>query len=301
MIKASLLVLLAACAVDDVSDIEAEPIAFRCPAFGCGVNTATGPDGQFFDVLDRTGVNPNEDGVRVSEFKLGSIKLKLEVELDRLVGVDKNGHRYVGNDLDGAEMQMSTPSGSFRVVFEDVDPIGIEFWAGTAKEVVEVYDLRVYAPNGQSAWACHEPVPGWAGRSYSAIAFEGDSYDKKWKTVTDDYGSTWFNLACAGSYEAKLHLLRHTYAGGFNDAGVRQYPTDPWQRQTYLKALTADFFGDGGTFTVTGTPLRYTDAAGFHPDNFTGARPEAYWDQDGAICLAWGLSRPPYVFTATPP
>jgi hypothetical protein len=118
-----------------------------------------------------------------------------------------------------------------------------------------------------------------------ALVFTGDRYDANKKTVTAGK-SDWFNVACAGSAIAKMHLLRHTTAGA---AGGLQTTVD--QRQAMLKMLTDDICGTGYSFTKDGEDVYYTDVRDWHPPVPAGstlptnARVEAIWSKDGAICL----------------
>ena len=150
-------------------------------------------------------------------------------------------------------------------------------------------------------------------QSHLAIVFEGDRYDLGNKTIREfdkraplaagaadgeeGSGAAWFNLACAGTAAAKMHLLNQTRAGV-----LYQYPdpvparsTTIAQRQAVLKMLTADYYGNGQSFTVNGRPLLYTDSEGWFPfrdwvtvdveDQGAIASIEAVWGPDGAVCL----------------
>src|SRR5262249_31439197 len=110
----------------------------------------------------------------------------------------------------------------------------------------------------------------WAPVEHSAIAFAGDRYDPVQKIVTDTVrGTQWFNLACAGTATAKVHLVRHTNAGAWSPStwhpGVditspgAPYHTAPQLRQAMLKMFAADYCGSGFPFTVDGQPLLYDD------------------------------------------
>lgn len=283
---------LSACAVDsdsDPSNREPEPIARSCGPFGCLQNTAMGPDDEVFDELDASGELANADGVRIVSFTLhGGIPAKLHAQRDRLVAYDSSGAAYEGDALDGAVMILSKHDvPTFEAEFS-VDTTGVAFWGGDTSETVEVYDIlvrRIGASGGKRA--CRNnlpPVNEWVGVPYAAVVFEGDRYDHDAHTVSDSAGSTWFNIACAGGYPAKLHLLRHTWAGGFSKFGKRYWPTTIAERQTYLRAITADYHGNGLSYTRSGVPLLYGDAAGIYPMP-AGGTVEAIWNEDGAVCL----------------
>jgi len=139
----------------------------------------------------------------------------------------------------------------------------------------------------------------------AAVIFTGDHFDKT-RTVLDQKGGGWFFLACDGTAAAKMHLLRHTAAGSYaGDPGSNVDPrtTTLDQRTAMLKAITADYCGDGNTWTGDGTPLYWTDARGWFPsapdrsDLFTRVRSgslpvEAIWGASGALCLNGPRRRP---------
>lgn len=292
MIKASLFVLLAACAVDSTVDPspDLEPIARPCSAFGCWENTATGPDGEVFDELDSTRKQANAHGVRIETFTLsGGRPAKVFVERDRLVATELNtGIRREGDELDDAIMVLSKDGlPAFEALFQ-VDTTGVQFWGGDTTDSAWVYDIRVrrLLDTGPGKPACRLPAyqPDWFGAPHAAVVFEGDRYDDPQHTVSDSVGSPWFNIACAGGYPAKLHLLRHTWAAGFGSDGIEHWPTKVWQRQAYLRAIVADYKGDGTSWTETGVRLDYGDVAGIHPIRSSGTL-EAIWTEHGAECL----------------
>jgi hypothetical protein len=113
-----------------------------------------------------------------------------------------------------------------------------------------------------------------------AVLFAGDRYDADRKTVTATGSATagWFNIACAGTALAKLHLTRHTEASQI----VR---TTAIERQAMLKMFTADVCGDGSSFTVHGRPLLWADANHLTRFQRTAASLEAVWTDRGAVCM----------------
>ena len=122
----------------------------------------------------------------------------------------------------------------------------------------------------------------WESIKGMAVIFRGDRYDEKAKTVNETGGTdTWFNIACAGTTVAKMHLLRHTWAG--NRDGRR--PTSENQRQAVLKMLVADYCGNGKPFTVDGHPLVYAYNKAWEPsvDFTTAASLDAVWNASHAV------------------
>jgi hypothetical protein len=116
----------------------------------------------------------------------------------------------------------------------------------------------------------------------SVVILAGDRYDLDAKTVSaGDDG--WLTLACAGSAAAKMALLGY---GPNADVDGEDAPPTPAQRQATLKMITADYCGDGHSYTADGTPLRWENAAGtvIAPD-VEPSDLEAIWSANGALCL----------------
>jgi hypothetical protein len=144
-------------------------------------------------------------------------------------------------------------------------------------------------------------LPDWQGIEYAAIAFAGDRYAADHTVSESDPHGPLFNLACAGTAMAKMHLLRHTQVQG--EAAMRQplpvMPPSDADRQAMLRMLTADYCGDGSTYTNNGHPLIYNDANHWFPapgrpvpqiplDGSTNGHIqsfEAVWGPGGAICI----------------
>ena len=176
------------------------------------------------------------------------------------------------------------------------------FWTGSPTPVVPVYTFT-YKPHDvilNSKPLCQPTTEaGSVSFSGTALIFRGDRYDATHKTVSETgAGDTWFNIACAGTAVAKMHLLRHTFAG--TDPGAPAATVG--QRQAVLKMLTGDYCGTGAAFTETGHRLLYsyyqpgwdrTQPVPFQPWNALEAPPtppparslDAIWGPDGAVCV----------------
>ena len=160
----------------------------------------------------------------------------------------------------------------------------------------DLYDRPVEsAPNEKEMVCKGESLEGgalWQGVQHAGIFFEGDHFDADHKTISATAPKDgWFNLACAGTVIAKMHLLRHTRAGSAtSDHSPRK--TTIKQRTAMLKMMTADYCGDGKAWTADGTPLLYTNPRGWYPHpriDVAGAAKdgtlEAIWGPEGALCL----------------
>ena len=97
----------------------------------------------------------------------------------------------------------------------------------------------------------------WGGdtramKKHHALVFEGDRINVRTLTV-DSIEPRWFNIGCAETALAKMHLNGHTHPAAL-------YSGLPFvsrlERQTFLKMITGDYCGHGRPFTVAGQPLR---------------------------------------------
>lgn len=110
----------------------------------------------------------------------------------------------------------------------------------------------------------------------------GETYDGETKTVNT--GMTgWFTLACAGSAAAKLKLLGYGPQSKFPGTTA---PASPAARQATLKMITADYCGEGESYTENGTPIVWANRAGTVDDDlYTPGQVEAVWTANGALCV----------------
>ena len=285
----------------------------HCPDFGCGANSPTVGDGVAFDELDSSRQQEDSHGVKIVSAIHDGISVDLKVVRHWLSATTQDDRRTLlaHRDLIGTVITVMTrrETGDLEheLKIEDVDEKSLGFWAGVAEKVpfykITARRIQPPAPDGQKfepicklTVAAGEPV--WAPVEHYAIAFTGDRYDAVHKTVADVApGTTWFNLACAGTAPAKMHLMRHTNAGA---NGNPDYATTIEQRQAMLKMFAADDCGTGKSFTVDGQPLKYGDSKHWYPETPTterldphgaGARLpfvstiEAEWNENGVVCL----------------
>jgi hypothetical protein len=126
------------------------------------------------------------------------------------------------------------------------------------------------------------------GLQHAGFLFAGDHYDKKRRRVESvKSGEGWFNLACLGTVPAKMDLLRLT-----NASSTATRTSKDSDRTAIFKMLSADYGGDGTTWTADGTKIQYVDRDGSWEveglKSMVETSPfqiEAVWGANGALCL----------------
>lgn len=264
-----------------------------CPEWGCTGNSPVIGPYQLHE-LDLDG-NPNEQGVRIEGIRLGGVPVKVVFkDGDRIVALDGNGNGYEGAQLNGLTFFLGSPSERFRMQITQVTPKPVsptKFWIGRP-ERIETYELKFAYETAPQDYrpVCKNPPPAessqtgevWT-KNFEAMLFTGDRYDGRKKVVTAasyDEARRWFNVGCAGSVLAKLHLNRHTTASSDDD-----HRTHLEERQALLKMYTGDFCGEGYAFTEAGTPLHWENLFGWRKLDGNEVGFEAWWDARGARCL----------------
>lgn len=279
----------------------------NCPEEDCGLNTGT-VNGVYFSNLSLA-KKLNTSGVQLIGFDLLPAGMtQLDVVNDRFVAynADRSQSRW-GQNLVGAELKVLVNKEEFRIKITQVhlsDPPG--WWAANNNiGRLETYELQWRNPNALPPSSpstltqlCRaEPAAGGT-LQFDAIIFEGELYKDDTKQRYVPLASEgWFNVACMGSAVAKEFMMRHTQ--------VSKPPIDntsPAERQALMNAWTANYCGDGVSFTKTGEPLRMRDnkkwihpASGWSWEYDIGHEPdgelpqlvsyEAIWNETGAVCL----------------
>jgi len=259
-----------------------------CPDWGCGTNGAWLGQGVVFHDLDASGLKFNSAGLKIRTFHDATgHTLAVEVDHDRLRGVRNDGTALEESALIGSTFELIDRQ-------EQVYDLTITNYGTTTYWVDGDREVPVYGfefadsdtPEKRSP-LCRPPSDGgtaWQPISGMAVIFRGDRYDAVKKTVVETGGGdTWFNIACAGTTVAKMHLLRHSWAS--NEDGA--HPTTVPQRQAVLKMLVADYCGDGRPFTVDGHVLSYTyDQSWELPVDWSAVQSiDALWGPAHALCL----------------
>lgn len=285
---------------DDAPQTE-EATRTRWPSWGAGTNSATVGDGLLFDELDSSG-RPNSSGLWIDHAYITRagrrVPVAIAVRRHDLEAIDSYGTTYSGYALIGAVIVLKHElSGPYEIHITDFYAQDLQFWAGPP-EIVPFYEMKARREADVQKpleYVCRKELltsePVWGRAGHSALVFQGDYYDPIAKTVSAVPDSlpldsdSRFNIACAGTAPAKMHLTRHTRAGGIDARGVLVYPTSVSHRQAMLKMFTADYCGTGTSFTIDGFPLTYSDGRTQFARWFDATGIEAVWKARGAVCL----------------
>lgn len=258
--------------------------AVVCSGFGCNDNSPIVAGAPFYE-LHRGGL-ANDQGLKVVGFRgRNGTKYQVDVRQARLVGLDVAGNVVLDTpDMTGAVLTVrDAAQQSWELTVLDVGMMA--FWGQPGGGAATTYRIGVRGPNGEGAMRnlCSSPpaAADWPGGSVmDAMLFEGDRYRpiEKIVSATGAQATGWFNIACAGTATAKLHLMRHTETSSVT-------PTTRDERQALLRALTAAVCWGSDAFTFKGEDLNVYDRKSVMPPPIAGATIEGLWGPSGAICL----------------
>lgn len=289
---------LTACMTDPVEDVSVSESALAsCPKWGCGENTPEVPPFPFHEL--NVYKIPNQEGIVLDGFVKGGVVYNPRIENGTQLVAYHPSNQFIkltGTALEGGYLRLLLPNSTkYAVKVSKVRLASaadaVSYWVGppTTMETYEL-DYQGIAGTKDSGPLCKNPPtrdegPGRAWEAPAeAILFTGDRYDVDAKTVTaignNRYTHGWFNIACAGSVLAKLHLNRHTTPGS-----TAPYTTTLSDRQAMLKMYAGDFCGSGWPYTQAGTPLEFTNSYGWLPILAPVQSHEAVWTASGAACL----------------
>lgn len=295
--RAAVTVVTAVTAVPPVTTIDGDP----CPEWGCGENSPVMGPWRFHE-LDVNGA-PNAEGIVLLDFQKDGVSYHPEILDGSQLIATSMSQTLTGTALTGGYLRVLTQGGTTLGAVYHINIVKVSaqasslvrFWFGRPTSI-ETYQLTYSGPGGGGTTAeqplCNSPpdstpTTGPVGQSWvqplEAILYSGDRYDAAHKLVTASSYSTsggWFNIACAGSALAKLHLTRHTTAG--SGPG---YTATAAQRQAVLKMYVSDLCGTGHAWTRKGTPLHWTNAPQWSQLDGTEFAHEALWTDGGALCL----------------
>lgn len=286
--------LIAACAVetgdegvgsDDVAAGvalgSAEQALLSCPDWACGQNGPSLNNRSFHELSENGDVNA--EGFAMSGLVKNSLVYSARVVGSKLYGVRSGSPTLTGAALAGAYFWVAHETGYFAKVYV-AQVIQVPLWGGPHRgAAVEAYRLEWETPFDEHRTnLCANPpqdkpqspqllnLPG-----EFTVLFEGNRYDAKAKKLLPG-DRAWFNLGCASHAISKLFLTGLTNATG--NATLQE-------QQAALKMLTADYCGDGTSFTVGGEPLYWKTSNGYMAFYGNPTTLEARWNENGATCL----------------
>jgi ADYC domain len=303
------LLALAACVVEEPEELATTSQAVRgedCDKLVCGTNSPELTNG-FFHELNLDG-HPNAEGYSITALVKNGSYYKMNVVNGKISATMTMGHvgapTYLAGDaLEGSYIRLKrvvAGETTYRRITISSVARSTDYFAipmdGDPTPNVETY-LFVYGndasppPNvpQMSAYVCADgallhptnssvdPMP-WR----HALVFEGDRIDARNLRVDDTIDSRWFNIGCAETALAKLHLNGMTQAS--RAAG---FASTSLMRQAFLKMITGDYCDRGSAylFTVPGQHVHYRDILDTMTLPEGRHRLEARWNADGAYCL----------------
>ena len=286
--------LIAACAVEtgdegagneDAADGvvlgTAEQAVLSCPDWACGQNGPT-LNNRFFHELSETGAI-NAEGFAMSGLVKNSVVYTARVEGSKLYGIRAGSPTLTGATLAGAYFWVGDATGFLAKVYV-TQVIQVPLWGGPLRNTaVEAYRLEWQTPSDERRTNLCSNPPTYKPQGLEqlnlpgefTVLFEGNRYDAKAKKLLPA-SRDWFNIGCASHALSKLFLTGLTNVTG--DATEKE-------QQAALKMLTADYCGDGTSFTVGGEPLFWKTSNGYMPFHGTPSTLEARWNENGATCI----------------
>lgn len=292
-----LLCLLAACAVDaregdsavDAREGDSEVTAtveqqlLDCPDWACGQNGPT-LNNRSFHELSELG-EANAEGFVMSGLVKNGLVYSARVIGSQLSGIRRGSPILSGNALVGAYFYVGQQDTGYLARVYVTQVIQVPLWGGPKRnQPVEAYRLMWDTPfDERRTNLCSNPPREAKPQSSDqlnlpgefSVLFEGNRYDAKTKTLRPA-DRAWFNIGCASHALSKLFLTGLT-----NETG----DATEAEQQAALKMITADYCGDGTSFTLGGEPLYWKTSNGYMDFYGNPTTLEARWTEKGAVCV----------------
>lgn len=235
-------------------------------------------------------------GVRIKSFTTsGGVSLTLQVDGLFLKGIRKGvgwPKVYSKAALVGAKLVAETKTGrSYEMTIEKYGTADYMELGGDHPNTIDTYllsarDITNPPPAGTTPPLDFVCPAGTFGDSATeiqkyAIFEQGDRYDLATGavSVTGPDAAPWFNIEC--NDDAKWKATIFSYA---EPAASQAFPSDLVTRTAALRAIRADYCGDGVGWTQRGTMVDWLNSPGWL--NLSSyANVEAIWDETGALCL----------------
>jgi hypothetical protein len=229
-------------------------------------------------------------GLKIRKFTTAAGEaMRLYVDGFKLYGKKiSDGTGVSGNALFHAKIQIQALTGeTYELRIDSVS--GINYYEGRDdSSTVTVFGITYIDLNNprhprENLCVTDEPV----SLPPLSMFYQGDRYDFTNGDVlaTGAAAEPWFNVACNEDSRWKLALMGYVEA-----AEAPGFHTDAVGRQTGLRAIRADYCGDGNGQTVLGTEVDWYSTDGWlelEPDLVI----EAIWTENGAACV----SKPRYL------
>ena len=182
----------------------------------------------------------------------------------------------MGGDLVGYSLVIKIPD---EEAFEiDIHSYrDVEDWTDN-HEKIPTYGFSRYEPS-VDAWV--NLCPGQDLDETSVVFIEDETYDLHAAGVgAASAASDTVTLGCRGHALAKMKLLGYEPTSPY-------FTSSPEERVATLRMVTADYCGDGSSYTQFGTAVDWTDTPGHvqYDASTMGTYIEAEWDETGATCF----------------
>lgn len=273
--------LTTACQSAESDELELEfRTSFGCT--GCGHGGSNSPEFNEYPI-NTLGLNSqvNSDGLRVLGIQRPNDEnlYQLKTEGDELVAWNGTTIIAQGESLVGWTIHLY--DGFERLYVQIFDYTNaMASWAAGA-DPISAYALAYFDPElGDFVNVCPDASPG----DTIVTVLRDVVYDDSPDMVVDQLG--WMTWACMGNAAAKMKLMSYGRYTNFDQG----YPATEAQRRATIRMLTADYCGQGVSFTAQGTLLDWQNAIGTvtpeHDPDPSWENVEAIWDEDGALCLS---------------
>jgi hypothetical protein len=242
----------------------------------CGVNGGNAANVNGADLSNMHLDGTNTAGIKLRQGNTADL-IPFELEIDpvteRFVGVAPNDPNQVvvsGAGFLGAKIVLEMPNTGQTIYLEITayDDAVAPWWVSDEGAPMTAYKA-MYVSQGNLQPLC--PTTNAENQWFTLIL--GERYDGA-EIAADSRTVT---IACVGEAAAKMKLM------GYGPQGPRG--ATPEERTATLRMITADYCGDGHSFTVAGTPVAWRDAAGTVNPPFSERVLEAKWGPGGALCL----------------
>lgn len=273
------LLALAGC---DEPPFAREPVELRPGGgYGCSWCGLQG-NAPSYNGADLPDLDLGPDGTGSTGFKLRGGQTQGLVPF--ILAVDPATERFYGHTLGepgdvvvadagivGSKIVLEVPN-TGQIVYLEITEYDakVEAWA-EGEPPMTAYKASYFGAQGQPTALCPSTNP--ENQWFMLIA--GETYDRVTHAI--DAAPTSVSLVCVGEAAAKMKLL------GFGPQGQRQASVE--ERMATLRMITADYCGDGTSFTVAGKQVAWRDREGLVTPPFAEEVLEAKWGPDGALCL----------------